>query len=129
MAKKTLPSPEQYGRTLAERKRKADRVPLILQKLDTLAVGLAEQAETVGNLPIRDVLDAVEAMRREMQSLGVLHELQGLTEESGRILRAIGELQEGMIAGLEALSESILAMPKPAPAPKPTASTQPVSAR
>ena len=116
MAKK-LPSPEDYGRRMAERKRKADRVPLILQKLDTLAVGLAEQAETVGSLPIRDILAAVDEMRADIQGLDSLRELQSLTGEAERILTAIGELQDGMIAGLNALSEAILAMPKsPQPA-------------
>ena len=110
---KKFPSPEDYGRRMAERKRKADRVPQILRKLDTLAVGLAEQAETVGSLPIRDILAAVDEMRTDIQGLDSLKDLQSLTGEAERILTAIGELQDGMIAGLNALSEAIRCVPRP----------------
>ena len=107
MAKK-LPTPEEYGRKLAERKKKADRIPEILKKLDSIAVELAEQAGTLASLPLNDLRNALETLNEHLVDPAQLQEMTG-------VLKAIQELQEGIIAGMDSLSEGLKTLKFPAP--------------
>ena len=120
MPRKPLPSPEQYGKTLAERRRKADRVPEIMKKLDTVVAGIAMQAENIQELPISAIQDALAGIKVDLQMLESLQGLQGLTDDDRRAIQAIEGMQETIIKALNALGDAIARMPRPAPAPKPT---------
>ena len=117
MPTKKLPSPEVYGKTLAERRRKADRVPQILGKLDRIAEHLAEQVQEVQNLPLVAIQEALTELA---DTVGAIPEPQGLTDDDRRAIQAIEGMQETIIKALNALGDAIARMPGPAPVPKPT---------
>lgn len=107
MAKK-FPTPEEYGHRLADRKRKADRLPEVLKKLDLIAVELAGQAETLTKLPLDELHVTLEILRGRLVDPAQLSEIT-------KVLLAIQELQAGLIDGMGALSEGVKALEFPAP--------------
>ena len=109
MAKK-LPSPEEYGRVLAERRRKADRVPVILNKLDRIAQGIAEQAEEVAKLPISDVLSGLDGVRGDIMGQdSVTPVLEAIAALTGELERTRAEL----VAGFDSVVKAVVNMPGP----------------
>ena len=99
MAKK-LPTPEEYGRRLAERKRKASQMPDVLMKLDGMAKELAKYTGTLADLPLREVEISLEGLKSKVAELDQLREM---TE----VLKAIQELQDKIIVGMDFLAEGI----------------------
>ena len=113
MGRRKLPSPEEYGRTLAERKRRADRVPEILAKLERIAQGIAEQAEEVAKLPVSELLDGLDGVRAEIAGQdSVTPVLGALATLAGELERTRAEL----VGGFDSIVKAVVSMPGP---PKP----------
>ena len=104
---KKLPSPEEYGRKLAERRRKADRVPEIMRKLDTVATGLAENMQNLRALPFEALQKALAGIQNDLQAFDTLRSLQGLTDEDRRSIQAIENTQESILKALGVLEDTV----------------------
>ena len=73
-----FPSPEEYAQRLAERRRKASKVPEILARLSSLGAELATQQETVEalliavasphELPVEDILAGLDNLETEQRA-------------------------------------------------------------
>lgn len=108
-----LPSPEEYGKTLAERRRKASRVPEILAKLERIAQGIAEQAEEVAKLPLLDVLIGLEGVKDKMAGQeSVDQAIDAISALTNELERTRTEL----VAGFDSVVKAVVSMPGP---PKP----------
>ena len=116
---KRLISPDKLKEQLISARKSADRVPKLLNKLDLIAVGLAENEKNLENLPFNEILQALDDLREDMKEFELLRTVDDRSQSQERALQAIEDLMNSVVSGLAMLAETIQSIPKPEKAAKP----------